>query len=506
MKSYLYFLFIIFCFITFTFAKDNALSKKIIGYYINWGMYGAHNGYMPENIPWDKITHINYAFAEIIPNTWGIKGTDDWADIQCGPQQNGQIGIINSMKEKYGVKTLISVGGWTRSGYFSPMASTEAGRSAFADSCVSYIRKYKFDGVDIDWEYPCFVRQPDYNLAGDQACNGKPEDKTNYTLLLQKLRQKLDAAGIADGRKYYLSVAAPGGYDKIEGPQTFQEPEKYGQYIDWMNVMTYDYHGGWDTITGHLAPIYPNPNSPFPTSPVDIKNKYNADAIIKYYISKGIPPEKINIGAAYYGRSWKNVENGGTYGLFQRATPRDFYETNWNYGVEPFYTLKEWESNSAYYKGYDTISKAAFLYNASSKLFYTYDNERSVADKCDYMFSNNLGGIFFWEFTGDYPIKGSTLTNLIYNKISSTNVLNSQKSKLSNLQSLNISIFYFKGKIFFNNTTGQNVKLTLYNAIGKRLYSFIIDNGVNYINVNVLPGIYLCSINNCEVIKLTIGN
>jgi len=477
-------------FFVFSQAKEQAFSKRIIGYYINWGMYPAHNSFGPQNIPWTKITHINYAFATIIAGSWTIKGTDDWADVQCGPQQNGQIGQINTMKTQYGVKTLISVGGWTCSGNFSAMAATDAGRTAFANDCVRYIRQYKFDGVDIDWEYPGFVRAPDVNLAGDQGCNGQPADKGNFTLLLQTLRQKLDAAAQADGTAYYLSIAAPGGYDKIEGPITFQEPDKYNQYVDWLNVMTYDFHGAWDTLTGHLAGLYANPNDRAAVSPIDIKDKYNGDAIIKYYASKGVPAAKMNIGAAYYGRSWKNVADGGTSGLFQHATARDFYETPWNYGVEPFYTLKPWETNTAYVSRYDSVAKAPSIYDPSGKFFYTYDNEKSIGDKCDYVVSNQLGGLFFWEFTGDYPILGSTLTSVIFKKISNVSVKIPEVGGAKNPASPSVFCSAIGNHCVFTTNSVVPMNVTVVGVSGRVADAFVLKKGDSLVRPLLPLGIY----------------
>jgi chitinase len=485
-------------------AKTADLTKRIIGYYINWGMYGAHNGYGPQDVPWTKITHINYAFAEIVPGTWAIKGTDDWADIQCGPQQNGQIGQLNALKKQYGVKTMISVGGWTRSGQFSPMAATETGRAAFVSSCAQYIKKYGFDGVDIDWEYPCFVRDADPNLSGDQACHGTPADKGNYTLLLQKLRSTLDSAGKADQATYYLSVAAPGGYDKSEGPTTFQEPEKYHQYIDWMNVMSYDFHGGWDTLTNHLAALYPNPKDPSATAPVDIKNRYNADAIVKFYEAKGVPSSKINIGAAYYGRSWKSVPEGGSKGLYQHAVARDFYETVWNYGVEPFYTLKLWEGDPTYSYGYDEVAKVPYLYNSSAKLFYTYDNERSVGDKCDYAVSNRLGGVFFWEFTGDYPSKGATLTGVIYNKLSNVAVNERPVDHPAFDRSFSVRSSSKPGTLLFVNGSSRALALRLFDARGRIVGALTLNKGAIVMKSGFSVGVYLCSSDNGTVTTMAV--
>jgi chitinase len=119
---------------------------------------------------------------------------------------------------------MISVGGWTLSSKFSDVALTAQSRTRFAQSAVNFIVQYGFDGVDIDWEFP---------VAGGLESNVyRPEDKQNYTLLLRELRIQLDARGALDARKYYLSIAAPAGDDKIRNI----EPAGIGAVCDWINI------------------------------------------------------------------------------------------------------------------------------------------------------------------------------------------------------------------------------------------------------------------------------
>ncbi|MCK4798591.1 MAG: glycoside hydrolase [Spirochaetes bacterium] len=471
------------------------LSKRIIGYYISWGMYDGHKNYLPKHIPWTKITHINYAFAEIKQGTWEIRSIDPWADHDVGG--NGQIGQINDMKNHYGVKTLISIGGWTRSGKFSALSKTDASRTAFATDCVRFIRQYKFDGVDIDWEYPCYVRAPDPNLPGDEGCPGKPEDKSNFTLLLKKLRETLDKAGKEDEKYYYLTIAAPGAYDKIKGPSAMQEPDKYHKYLDWINIMSYDFHGGWDKLTAHHTALYFNSNDPYSTSPINIKEKYNGNAIIKYYKDKyGVPALKMNIGAAYYARSWKDVEDNNTGGLFQNGKPRPKHEGGWEYGCEGFYTIKQWETNSSYKYSYDNIAKAPYLYSQTNKLFFTYDDEISIADKCDYVINNHYGGIIFWELTGDYPATGGDLlTSVIYNKFS--NIEN--KGQLNNkTDKLNLNISKENNQLTFISKAILPIKVSIYNVNFQEIYSFILSKKENTWQKEFASGVYFYKVGNSK--------
>lgn len=170
--------------ITVTLSKDYApdlpteSTKKIVGYYAAWSSY---SGFTPNKLDANKLTHINYAFANIGSDFKLVMGYPDKDPANFKMLQD--LKIINP-----DLKILISVGGWTWSGKFSDAAATETSRSAFASGCVEFITKYGLDGVDLDWEYP---------VGGGLAENSRrPEDKQNFTLLLKKIREKMDEQGL----------------------------------------------------------------------------------------------------------------------------------------------------------------------------------------------------------------------------------------------------------------------------------------------------------------------
>ncbi|MBN1412450.1 MAG: hypothetical protein JW969_16505, partial [Spirochaetales bacterium] len=193
----------------------NVSVKRIVGYYTEWSIYSAHNMYYPSNIPWNSITHVLYAFARTSGGQIAL--FDSWA--ATGSVVDGYAGTFGSFAVQKAahpeVKILISVGGWTLSGEFHTIASTDATRNAFADSCVAFLNTYPFfDGVDIDWEYPGIPRDPDLvDNPNDTGNPAGPEDKQNWTLLLQTMRSKLPAGKL-------LTIAGPAGYDKM----VFQDP------------------------------------------------------------------------------------------------------------------------------------------------------------------------------------------------------------------------------------------------------------------------------------------
>jgi chitinase len=390
--------------------------KKFIIYFTNWSGYQpVHQNFEAAKIPWDKITHVNYAFFTV-NNKFKLDQTDPWADEQAVYSgTKGHLANFAYHVKKYpNVKFLISVGGWTKGNNFHAMAGTENGRQTFANSCVSYLKQNRWiAGYDIDWEYPGIDRDPDPRDKNDLGCPGGPEDKQNYTLMLKTLRETFDNNGMKDK---LLSIAIPCGYDKID----LFDLQEISRYVNYINLMTYDMHGAWDQFTNHHSALFANPNDPSDTAPVDIRNNYNIDYAIKYLIKEcGISANMLNMGIPYYGHGWKGVTvDSGSQGLFARnnGSPYGLWdEPPIAGGNTPYFKLKTYETTSGWTKYRDNVSKVPWLYNSTTAEMWSYDDDISVAEKCDYINANNLGGAMVWEIDGDDKI--FTLTNTIYNKL-----------------------------------------------------------------------------------------
>jgi chitinase len=378
------------------------LDKRIIGYFISWGVYGRD--FHITDIPVDKITHINYAFANINSETLEIMLGDAYADIdKYYPGDSWEPGSLRGsfhqlqiLKDNHpDIKTLISVGGWTWSTYFSLVAETETTRQNFAASCVEFIQEYEFDGVDIDWEYP---------VAGGSSGNYySPDDAENFVLLLEELRSQLDDAG-----DYLLTVATPAGPDKIANHDLAgMEP-----YLDWFNIMTYDFHGPWggegDAVTGHLSALYYQENDPLPPP---YNTSFNADAAVQAYLSEGVPADKIQLGIPFYGRGYNGVSDVNN-GLYQTWTSPCWFGT-WENSVFDYYDLRQnYEDSNGYLRYWDNEAKSAWLYSSQSQVMITYEDAYSAMEKADYVCDNELGGVMFWEFSADWQ---DELLDAVYN-------------------------------------------------------------------------------------------
>ncbi|CAF1332106.1 unnamed protein product [Adineta ricciae] len=365
----------------------------IVAYFAAWSIYSR--SYNIVDIPGDKITHINYAFANIGSDGVLILG-DSWADVEKAfpgdtwdQPLRGNFNQLLKLKQKYThIRTLISVGGWTWSGKFSDVALTTASRSKFARSCVEFVQKYGFDGVDLDWEYPVSG-----GLTGNIV---RPVDKENYVLLLKEIRQQLDSAGTLDGKTYLLTVATGAGTERIAD----MDLPGMANYLDWINVMTYDFHGGWEAKTGHNAPLYKNDaETATDVSPSFIKSRYNCNAAIQAYIAAGVSRSKLIMGLGLYGRGWQGVTSTAQNGFSQAASSQLPMGT-WENGIFDYDHLKK-SYLPTYTRYWDDASKVPFLFNSSTGIWISYDDLESISIKNNYIKQQQLGGAMFWELSGD---------------------------------------------------------------------------------------------------------
>ena len=356
------------------------------------------------DIPAEKLNVINYAFANISP-TGEVAIYDSWAAIEKAlpgdswdKMPRGNFNQLAKLKQKYPhLVTMISVGGWTLSSKFSDVALTQSSRAKFAKSAVDFVVQYGFDGVDIDWEYP---------VGGGLESNVyRPEDKQNYTLLLRELRAQLDARGALNARKYYLSIASPAGDDKIRNI----EPLGIAQVCDWINIMSYDFAGGWEKTTGHHAPLF----SPEGRGAQNPSTLWSVDGAVRQFLAAGAPPSKIVVGIPFYGRGWSGVPSTNN-GIEQLSTglPQGRYEA----GVFDYKEIiaKIQSLPSSYPVFEDTKAEASFIYEPSiNGLWISFDDTEIVGRKVDYIKQLGLGGAMFWELSGDTKDSATSLVEKI---------------------------------------------------------------------------------------------
>lgn len=380
--------------------------KRVLAYFAEWGIYGRD--YMPMDIPAENLTHVVYAFANISDSGEVIVYDSYAATEKAFPGDTwdqplrGNFNQLLKLKEANPhLRTMIAVGGWTLSGKFSDAVLTEASRELFAASAVEFAVEYGFDGIDLDWEYPG---------GGGLASNvSRPEDGANYTLFVKELREQLDQQSLIDGNTYEISVASPAGYDKMAN----FDLAGMADYIDWFNVMTYDYHGAWENSTNHQASLYASPDDPSGDF------KYNIDYTIQGYIDAGVAPDQLSLGIPLYSRAWSGVssQNNGLYQSAAGAAPGD-----WEAGMYDYKFVHDKLQNEPqnYTRYWDEAAMVPYVYSPENGgTFITYEDRESVNLKIDYVMEHELGGVFFWELSGDVedPNSPDSLVSLAADRV-----------------------------------------------------------------------------------------
>ncbi len=315
-----------------------------------------------DNIAVEKLTHINYAFVD-------VKNNRAWLHNLATDSTNFR--KLNGLKRRNpDLKILISIGGWSWSENFSDAVLSDTARVAFAASAVDIVREYELDGIDIDWEYP--------GMKGEDNVF-RPEDKENFTLLFKVLHDQLKALKQQTGKGYLVTTALPG----FEAIFTHTDMAQAQQYLNYINVMSYDFFTGGPTA-GHHTNLYASGK---------IKNESSGDRAVKLYEQAGVPAEKLILGIAFYGRAWQ-LQNGNP-----KAYPRTI--ANVEQGGGYTFIKDSLLTNSSYKRHWDRRAKAPYLYNADLKRFVSYDDERSVKAKCEYVKKRGLAGVMFWEYFSD---------------------------------------------------------------------------------------------------------
>ena len=358
---------------------------RLVGYLYG---QGARAPAVVAALPADRITHINYAFANISPAGLMVLGSPCLDAGACDSTHalpdtlGGKFAEIARLKAAHPrLRVLISVGGWTWSGRFSDVALTDSSRRAFASSGMElFIRRWPglFDGFDIDWEFP---------VSGGLASNvTRPEDRANFTLLLAELRRQLDEESSRTARKYTLTVAlnahAPRNGNVEFGSVT--------PLLDWINVMTYDFHGG-SPIANFNAPLRSPVGDPAPS--------YNVDSSVAMYLAAGVPAAKLVVGVPFYGRTFGGVppERDGLLQPANGPAPAEVTAGGMDYKA---IVAKQFETKG-FIRHWDAVAQVPWLYNPATGAWITYDDEQSIRAKADFVHERALGGVMIWQIAGD---------------------------------------------------------------------------------------------------------
>lgn len=217
----------------------------------------------PNSLPWSQLTHVVFAFGALESNY----------SVTIPAKGQSALSTLFSTARANGVKTVLSIGGWRGSTYFSEMVASNSSRSAFISSTRDVIRQYNIDGIDIDWEYP-----------GRPGATGTPYNETtdvpNLLVLLKQMRQTL-------GWRVELSAALSSSKPWASDVRDFAEVLDYG------SIMSYNFAGRGQTKSGAMAPL---------------EGAASVSSGATNWNNAGWPWHKLTLDIPGYGRSWTLVD------------------------------------------------------------------------------------------------------------------------------------------------------------------------------------------------------
>nr|KAI8754759.1 chitotriosidase-1-like [Biomphalaria glabrata] len=355
--------------------------QRRVCYYTNWSQYRSGLGkFLPEDIDPFLCTHLIFAFAKVKNSKIeAVEWNDEDTDVTKGLYSR-----LNKLKEANPeLKTLLAVGGASAgSTPFTEMVATAETRRSFVETSLVYLRQRHFDGLDLDWEYP--------------GNSGLPEDKHRFTLLVQELAAAFENESRTSGRpRLILSAAVAGGKENIDASYEVRE---IAESLDMVNLMSYDFHGSWESVTGHNSPLYSRTGETGPAI------NYNTDFAAKYWVELGTPKAKLNIGLATYGRTFILSDERRNSVGDPASGPGAAGAFTSELGFLAFYEICPLISAGAVVRN---ISDQQVPYLTFNLLWAGYDDVASLRNKVQFIKRNGYGGTMIWSLDSD-DIRGTS--------------------------------------------------------------------------------------------------
>jgi len=380
---------------TTSLSQKKTGSRKVVGYY---PAYHA-DGQPPSELRYDLYDEIIFFVAETTDNFTLSAGTvaqNEWDSLASQ--------FVEGCKKNSVIPTYC-VGGWTGSRYFSALTATAENRTAFAESTISFAKKYGFEGIDFDWEYAS-IQGIGCNIVSEQ-------DWQNQQLLFKEVKSKWPEGKLSTAQS--IAGVRNGNYQALPA----SDVATMAEVVDEVRIMAYDVHGGFTKTTG--------PNAPIRGECADPENQLSVESAIEVYLKQGFKPEQLSLGipgsaktwtlaqpeltprivgnyTSYYYQKFTEIPAGGKYddrpgvdvcgqktGNGGTWLARELIENG-------FLSEDERKGGKGFTRYYDECSGEPFL--ASDTTLITYDDTESTVAKVEYARSKDLGGIFFFDTMG----------------------------------------------------------------------------------------------------------
>jgi chitinase len=382
----------------------------------------------------NKLTHIHFSFLNI--NDSGECGLEDQVIPEKAEELFAKLIALRQTNPR--LKIILTLGGWENSNDDSPSVeryrmavSNPENREKLASSCIDFVKRYQFDGFDIDWEYP------------------RQEDADGYAALLATFRQLIDQNNVSATRPLQLSIASAGGAFYLA--RYYRQLPEIAKSVDFLNLMTYDFNGPWQELTNYNAHLFGDSREPVYDNPlrslVPAKNTHKinlaehfpspfaltVDAAVQQYLVAGVPADKLVLGLPFYGRAFFQVD-ADNQGLYQHFVTQagDIYtgDPSLLYGcdnctlrndprIASYADIKKLlQGDFGYVRSFNDKTKVPWLYNADKHIFLSYDDEESFRYKSLYAKSQGLAGVMYWRISQDDA--QDSLLNALYLSLNDT--------------------------------------------------------------------------------------
>ncbi|CAK9294983.1 unnamed protein product [Gordionus sp. m RMFG-2023] len=348
---------------------------KMVCYFTGWDQWKQPPyKFLTSSVDPFLCTHIIYAFSKISPD-WKMTVYEHNAHEQYRE-------LVNLKNTNPKLKIMLAIGGWTHGGLsFSLMAEDPVKRLAFITDVVQQLIQFNFDGFDLDWEYP-----------GNTERGGRKMDKDNFLTLVKELRQAFNSSG----KKLLLTAAVSAGKDKIDFAYHIPELNKY---LDFFNLLSYDFHGAWENVTGL--------NSPYNST----GDYYSLTWAIDYWIKNGVDRSKLIPGMATYGRSFtlhqplqdestliSDTNKSALLNLPAKG-PGKAGKLTLEPGVLSYYEICRHLKKDKWTKTWDDLGRVPYAFKDDQ--WVGYDDKSSLDHKINYVLSKCLGGAMVWDLALD---------------------------------------------------------------------------------------------------------
>ncbi|XP_055709489.1 mucin-2 isoform X2 [Phlebotomus papatasi] len=393
-----------------THTAGSTAGNRVVCYYTNWSVYRpATAKFNPQNINPYLCTHLIYAFGGFTKDN-ALKPFDKYQDIE----QGGYAKFTGLKTYNKNLKCILAIGGWNEaSSRFSPMVASPERRQQFVRNTIKFLRQNHFDGLDLDWEYPAF------------RDGGKPRDRDNYAQFVQELREEFDRESKKTGRtRLLLTMAVPAGTEYIE--KGYDIP-KLNKYLDWFNLLTYDYHSAFEPAVNHHSPLL----SLQEDDEYNFEAELNIDYTIKFYLNQGADRDKLVVGIPTYGRTYTLFNPDATDIGSPSDGPGAQGDATREKGYLSYYEICQMIKDDPEWTVVQPDPKAMGPYAFKGNQWVGYDDEAIARRKAEYVAANGLGGIMFWSIDNDdfrgtcngkpYPIIEAAKDSLYLNLGSSDN-------------------------------------------------------------------------------------